>query len=78
MEQEWSQEVDLNINYVTNGLHTLLLIRNPWKITGTIHEERKVFKFQVNHTNVQDKLLKMEFLFLINTDFNLKSTDHCS
>jgi hypothetical protein len=33
MERERNQEVDLNVNYVTNSLHTLLRIRNHWKIS---------------------------------------------
>ena len=73
MEQEQFQEVDFNVNYVTNGLHTLLLIRDPWKITGTIHKERKVFKFQVfarkillNNTYIYSEFIRIKTYSRVN------------
>ena len=83
----WASLVKWSTSVITTTLNSLSLVvvviccaelnkveKNIVKSNSTY--QRLLSKQSIDLSNVQDKLLKMEFL--INTDFNLKSTDHCS
>ena len=71
----WESLFDLNLNYVTNGLHTLLLIRNHWKIT--MQPFIRVRKFQERNPP-KKRLWILKIWFQKSTNVCIALKEKCS